>query len=92
MNSINKYSKLFNFLGAWFPDMDIEDITEEEVVEKYKKTIEQDELKSIILDIQNIKIEIDNYWEQVMKETNLFFKNSNEVSEWLDLINQYLEK
>ncbi len=90
MSLENKYEAAFNFLGAWFPDMDYDGLTEEEIVSDFKKTVDKDQLAEIILEIKEIQNDINVYWEKIVQETNLYFENANEVKQWLDLIINYL--
>ena len=49
------YENLFNFLDSWFPDIDFEGITEKGVVESYKKTVGEEELKEVISEAKEVR-------------------------------------
>ena len=88
----DNYEKLFNFLGSWFPDMDFEGLTDEEVVKEYKKTIGSIELNDVITEGQDVGKKIDDYWKIISKETNLYFNDPNEALLWLKSIIKLLKK
>ena len=92
MSFKNRYEETFNFLGSWFPDMDYDDLTEERVVSNFKKTIDKDHLNKVILEIKEIQDDINDYWEKIVQETNLYFEDANQVKQWLDLIISYLKE
>ena len=88
----NSYEKLFNFLGSWFPDMDFEGLTDEDVVKEYKKTVSQAELDSVITEAKEVSKKIEKYWKTISKETNLYFNDQGEALVWLNSIIKLLEE
>ena len=88
----NKYETFFNFLGSRFPDMDFEGMSDEDVVKKYKQTINAAELCIVVAEAQEVRQRVEQYWKVIIKETNLYFKNYSEASLWLDSIISLLKK
>jgi len=87
-----KYERLFNFLGSWFPDMDLEGISEKDIVEEYKKSVSKGEIQAMIFEAKGVLNEIEKYWRKMEHETNLYFENPDEAFLWLKLIVKLLEK
>ena len=86
-----KYKVLFNFLGAWFADMDFENLTEETIVKEYKKVSQQITIYKTIQEAKQVKGKIKNHWEAISKATNIYFKNEKEALSWLNKIIAFLE-
>lgn len=85
------YEELFNFLGAWFPDIDFEGLTEKDVVAEYRKTITKRELQTVISQAKEVRNRIENYWRFLSQYTNVYFKNSEAALNWLNSIIELLE-
>lgn len=90
------YPELFQFFGGYFPDADFEDITDEEVVLRYvsdcsASEISKQELEGTIREIEDLRINIEEYWQEVGEEANRYFKTSNDALEWLDMISRELQ-
>ena len=88
----NKYEKLFNFLGCWFPDMDLEGLTEKDIVKNYKQIIDKRNLSVVIAQAEEVKNKIEDYWEVIREETNVYFEDHNEALLWLDSIINLLKE
>jgi hypothetical protein len=72
--------------------MDFEGLTDADVVKEYKKTVSQAELDSVITEAKAVAKKIVNYWKIISKETNLYFKDSQEAFLWLKSLVKLLEK
>ncbi len=80
------YERLFNFLGSWFPDMDLEGVTEEDIVMEYKKTVPSSEIQKMIVEAEEVLDEIEDYWKKIEYETNLYFETPEQAATWLKKI------
>ena len=92
-----RYPGLFQFFGGYFPDADFEDITDEEVVLRYvsdcsASEISKQELERTIREIEDLIVNIEEYWQEVGEEANRYFKTSHDALEWLSLISRELQK
>ncbi len=87
-----KYWSLFQFFTGWFPEMYFDNLTEEEVIKEYKKTIYDEELVTVIGEAEEIKSEISDYWKRMSMDTNIRMKNEQEALDWLNKIINLLKK
>ncbi|WP_418124359.1 hypothetical protein ACNFU2_06875 [Chryseobacterium sp. PTM-20240506] len=95
MDFKKKIPNLYQFFGAYFPDADFDDLTDEEVVENYITDCNKSEVsiktlgkvkEELLILIENI----DSYWQEVGDEANRYFENSNDALEWLMMIKKEL--
>ncbi|AKK73614.1 hypothetical protein OK18_14300 [Chryseobacterium gallinarum] len=90
------FPRLVQFFGAYFPDADFEDLTDEEIVSEYvskhKKYDNYQKIIQLIKDIEKLINNIDYYWEEVGDEANRYFENSQDALKWLNMIKKELEK
>ena len=80
----------YQLLGAWFSDIDYEDITYEEVIENYKKVTKKQNL-----DLPKLKKELDKNTidhQYISQLSNIYFENNDDVLKWLNEILIYLEE
>jgi len=95
MNFNDKYPRLFQFLVGYFSDYDFEDLTDEQIVLNYindcnKSEISKKDLEAVKKDIDDLIIKIDDYWEVLSIESNIYFKNSEEALNWINRIKNLL--
>lgn len=86
------YKELFNFLGAWFPDMDFEDLTEKDIVKEYKRTVSQEELNTVVSQAEEVRDKIGDDWKFLSEYTNVYFEDSRAAISWINLIISLLKK
>ncbi|UZT98209.1 hypothetical protein ODZ84_01150 [Chryseobacterium fluminis] len=98
MNFENEFPQLTQFFGAYFPDADFENLTDEEVVSNYIADCNKSEASERVLRIVKEKElpalinSIEAYWEYIRDEANIYFENSQEAFKWLNMIKRELEK
>lgn len=85
------YPELANFLGAWFPDADLEGRTDTEAAIQFKRTATLSELNSAIKQGKRLLNEENFPWEAISVEANRCFTNAKEAKRWLGLIIAILE-
>ncbi|MCX8524709.1 hypothetical protein OF897_12375 [Chryseobacterium formosus] len=96
MNFTKDFPNLFQFFGGYFPDADFEQLTDEDIVSEYVlehlSNNNYQKIQGLLVDINELMDNIDNYWEEVGDEVNRYFKNSDEALKWLIIIRQELSK
>ncbi|KQD55789.1 hypothetical protein APD24_06545, partial [Acinetobacter baumannii] len=55
-NFESNFPLMYQLLGAWFSDLDYEDITYQEVVKNYKKVAKSEKIDSLKLEFKEILI------------------------------------
>lgn len=97
MNFKDRFPHLVQFFGGYFPDADLDDLTDKEVVLGYIKDSNKSEFskKSLEKAKQELSIliyEIDSYWQDVEDEANRYFEDSQGALKWLNMIKLELER
>lgn len=85
----------YQLLGAWFSDIDYEDVTYEEVIENYKKVTKKQNLELLKLELPKLKKELDKNTidhQYISHLSNIYFENNDDVLKWLNEILIYLEE
>lgn len=85
----------YQLLGAWFSDIDYEDITYEEVIENYKKVTKKQDLDLLKLELPELKRELNKNtidYKYISRLSNIYFENNDNVLKWLNEIFTYLEE
>ncbi|MDV2460849.1 hypothetical protein CMU95_02675 [Elizabethkingia anophelis] len=85
----------YQLLGAWFSDIDYEDITYEKMIENYKKVTKRQDLDLLKLELPELKRELDKYtidYKYISRLSNIYFENNDDVLKWLNEIFTYLEE
>jgi hypothetical protein len=85
-----KYPTLSDFLGAWFPDSDFEGKSDEEIVNDFIKVSSDITLKKVLEEIEEAKTNINDIWEEIIKESNMYFSNSEDTLNWLESIEKII--
>ena len=78
-----EYPKLSNFIGSWFPDYDVDDLSDEEVVTKFVEQSAETNVKQILNELEVLLQQTDIPYDEVGKEANLYFSASEDCSYWL---------
>ncbi|MCT4012046.1 hypothetical protein HZQ24_06800 [Elizabethkingia anophelis] len=85
----------YQLLGAWFSDIDYEDITYEKMIENYKKVTKRQDLDLLKLELPELKKELDKNtidYKYISRLSNIYFENNDDVLKWLNEIFTYLEE
>lgn len=85
----------YQLLGAWFSDIDYENITYEKVIENYKKVTKKQNLDLLKLELPKLKKELDKNTidhQYISQLSNIYFENNDDVLKWLNEILIYLEE
>lgn len=83
MNLSKKYPQLANFLGAWFPDADLEGKADLDVVGDFASKTAHDQVLVIVDQATEVCKAMEVYWRDVSRESNRIFGSSSEASAWL---------
>ena len=89
-NFESNFPIMYQFLGAWFSDLDYEDIPYQEVVENYKKVAKSEKIDSLKLEFKEILIKKIIDYKYISQLSNIYFKNNEDVLKWLSEIYNYL--
>lgn len=97
VNFKKDYPELFQFFAGYFPDADFDGITDEDVVAIYvadciKSENSKIELEKTKKELINLIDNIEKYWQEVGKEANRYFHSSIDALQWLNMINQRLNR
>lgn len=85
----------YQLLGAWFSDIDYEDITYEKMIENYKKVTKRQDLDLLKLELPELKRELNKNtidYKYISRLSNIYFENNDNVLKWLNEIFTYLEE
>ncbi|MDC5286873.1 hypothetical protein OHW86_07075 [Acinetobacter baumannii] len=81
---------MYQLLGAWFSDLDYEDITYQEVVKNYKNVAKSEEIDSLKLEFKEILIKKIIDYKYISQLSNIYFENNEDTLKWLSEIYNYL--
>lgn len=80
----------YQLLGAWFSDSDYEDLSDQEIINEYKKVSKPERLASLINEM-SILLEIkDIDKDYISKLSNIYFEDENDLFQWLSELYTYL--
>ncbi|MDC5156341.1 hypothetical protein OHW42_20705 [Acinetobacter baumannii] len=89
-NFESNFPLMYQLLGAWFSDLDYEDITYQEVVKNYKKVAKSEEIDSLKLEFKEILIKKIIDYKYISLLSNIYFENNEDALKWLSEIYNYL--
>ncbi|KQF21573.1 hypothetical protein APC04_00590 [Acinetobacter baumannii] len=89
-NFESNFPLMYQLLGAWFSDLDYEDITYQEVVKNYKKVAKSEEIDSLKLEFKEILIKKIIDYKYISQLSNIYFENNEDALKWLSEIYNYL--
>ncbi|BET97920.1 contact-dependent growth inhibition system immunity protein [Xenorhabdus taiwanensis] len=92
MSFREKYKNLYNFFGAWFPDADFEDLTDEEIVISFKKVTSNEVINAALDEISSLLVEDASFpLDEIIDSTNIHFEDKADCINWLINIQSYLD-
>ncbi|MDC4946917.1 hypothetical protein OHW09_08375 [Acinetobacter baumannii] len=89
-NFESNFPLMYQLLGAWFSDLDYEDITYQEVVKNYKKVAKSEEIDSLKLEFKEILVKKIIDYKYISQLSNIYFENNEDTLKWLSEIYNYL--
>ncbi|MDC5356357.1 contact-dependent growth inhibition system immunity protein [Acinetobacter baumannii] len=89
-NYESNFPLMYQLLGAWFSDLDYEDITYQEVVKNYKKVAKSEKIDSLKLEFKEILIKKMIDYKYISQLSNIYFENNEDTLKWLSEIYNYL--
>ncbi|MDC4368348.1 hypothetical protein OHV40_19480 [Acinetobacter baumannii] len=89
-NFESNFPLMYQLLGAWFSDLDYEDITYQEVVKNYKKVAKSEKIDSLKLEFKEILIKKIIDYKYISQLSNIYFENNEDALKWLSEIYNYL--
>jgi len=92
MKELDAYSQFEQMLSGWFPDADFEELSDQEIVGEYVRTVGRDEARTVINQAENL-LDADPFpVEEIMDAANLHLGDEDAVREWLEQIIIYLKE
>ncbi|MFC2996289.1 contact-dependent growth inhibition system immunity protein [Acinetobacter sichuanensis] len=88
----SNFPQMYQFLGAWFSDLDYEDLTYKEVVKNYKKAAKSQEIDLLKLEFKEILTKKTIDYKYISHLSNIYFEDETDLLKWLNEIFVYLEK
>ncbi len=85
MNFNLKYPNLSQFLSSYFPDADLDGLTDQQVAIEFAKT-NPEEIVTVTLEELKKVIDDQSSFEAVGIEANRYFENNQAVLDWLKMI------
>ncbi|MFI8147022.1 hypothetical protein [Acinetobacter sp. ABJ_C5_2] len=89
-NFESNFSLMYQLLGAWFSDLDYEDITYQKVVKSYKKVVKSEEIDALKLEFKEILIKKKIDYKYISQLSNIYFENNEDALKWLGEIYNFL--
>ncbi|WP_289344556.1 contact-dependent growth inhibition system immunity protein [Acinetobacter baumannii] len=89
-NFESNFPLMYQLLGAWFSDLDYEDITYQEVVKNYKKVAKSEKIDSLKVEFKEILIKKMIDYKYISQLSNIYFENNEDTLKWLSEIYNYL--
>ncbi|MGU2732760.1 hypothetical protein [Acinetobacter baumannii] len=89
-NFESNFPLMYQLLGAWFSDLDYEDITYQEVVKNNKKVAKSEKIDSLKLEFKEILIKKMIDYKYISQLSNIYFENNEDTLKWLSEIYNYL--
>jgi hypothetical protein len=86
-----EYTNLSQFLTGYFPDADLDELTDEEVVYEFVNSNPKEIVTTTKRELEKI-IDDNVFFEEIGFLANRYFKYQEEVLEWLEIILLYLNK
>ncbi|NHC05086.1 hypothetical protein G9F31_15270 [Acinetobacter sp. 187] len=89
-NFESNFPLMYQFLGAWFSDLDYEDLTYKEVVKNYKKVSKSEEIDLLKSEFKEILTKENIDYKYISHISNIYFENNDDALRWLNEIYNYL--
>jgi hypothetical protein len=87
----NKYTELWNFLGSWFPDADLEGFDDDAgVVRRFVEVGNKAEIEVARRQLDELLRSDSIPFDRVAEEANRHFDTTQECRQWLETVAQYL--
>lgn len=83
------YPRLWNFFGAYFPDADFDNLTDEAVVARYKADARASEVDRAVAELDRLLADAAQ-WETAADDANRYFETPAEMRQWLLMVRKEL--
>ena len=77
---------MYGFFSAWFPDADLEGLTDDEVVKEYLKTISPEEAKTVAAECEALLSQAELPLDRIAETACRKFDTRDEARAWLESI------
>ena len=86
-----KYPKLANFLGTWFPDADLESLNDQDVIANFLQTPNLDEHNAVRSELKKLLNKNDSLpYDDIGQEANRYFESEDDCRSWLLMLSNEL--
>ena len=92
MSLEERYPDLANFIGAWFPEADLDALSDEEVAVRFCQATSPENLASVLGQGRSLITRMDDFWQELGTEGNRHFASAHEAHRWLNEILEALER
>ncbi|UII26197.1 hypothetical protein LVD15_23305 [Fulvivirga maritima] len=87
-----KYPFTFQFFASYFPEADLDGLTDQEVVHQFTQQNPPEVIQQT-LDELHLLINDNSSWPEALSTANRYFPNNSEIQSWLEMIkNQLIER
>ena len=87
------YPNLANFLGAWFPDADLEGMTDIEATSAFLRSESLQVKNAVRQELAGIlKTRVPLPFDEIAQEANRYFKSEAACRDWLTMLNDVLTR
>lgn len=90
MNFDDKYPDLFQFFAGYFPEADLDGITDEEVVDNFCAKNPEDLPIAVSQQLRQL-INDNETWPAALEVANRYFESREQTEEWMLMILRYLD-
>ncbi|TGE09616.1 contact-dependent growth inhibition system immunity protein [Hymenobacter fodinae] len=84
-----KYPQLYQFLGGYFPDADLFDLSDEEVTINYKAEARPESVSEVIKELEALVSDPPS-WQTAAEDANRYFEHPDDIVDWLRGIRRIL--
>ena len=83
MNLQLQYPSLWSFLAAWFPDADLEEMSDAEAAREFCKVTRAAEVRKVIEEGERALADMSSIWIEIGDEANRAFVDAANAERWL---------
>lgn len=82
MSFADKYPELYQFFGGYFPEADLDGLTDEQVVAQFVAENPKELVSSVQVELTQLLLD-QGVWDEVATEANRYFETQDDLLHWL---------
>ncbi len=86
MNLQEKHPLLFDFFAGYFPEADLDGLTDEQVVDQFILNNNNEIIEKTKKQLSSIDFNDDFLLKNIINEANRYFETTEEILDWLKMI------